>query len=496
MANYSEIVGAAVGEFLDGQNYAGDIREMAEAVLPIAARGNNLVVVTPPSTRYAVPVLAGVYHHLKAGTGARALVLVPEGTISSWTHTADAPTDDLQVHVGEGQSRAARLLSTGNVDVLVTTLPTAIALQQRATLKVDALLSIVLVWPELWADDTALTALMTDAKEAQRVILTSDPTAVAGLVERYARKAITLGVPAQDQTAPGPIGPVRTVVVAERDRAHAMRGLVETLDPATLAVWAVDTDSLGDAVLETGTAGALPEHATGDVPSAKTVVAWDLPTRARLTQLLGAGEVVLLVPPHAERWAAQNLRDRRPLRVHGPVDVARDEAAKRRAQVTDTLEAGVPTTGLLALAPLFERHDASLIAAALYQLWSNQAMTAPASTHAPSMAGGTPAATGIMWVSAGSADNLQPKDIVGALVNEIKVDRASIGKVDVKEKFTLVELPAADVQRISEAFTGTTLKRKRVLARPDRAREGAPVRPDRDRPSRGPRTERPPRRRE
>ena len=78
-------------------------------------------------------------------------------------------------------------------------------------------------------------------------------------------------------------------------------------------------------------------------------------------------------------------------------------------------------------------------------------------------------------------------------MNEIKVERASIGKVDVKEKFSLVELPMADVARISEAFTGTTLKRKRVLARPDRAREGRPARPDSDRP-RPPRSERPPRR--
>ena len=104
---------------------------------------------------------------------------------------------------------------------------------------------------------------------------------------------------------------------------------------------------------------------------------------------------------------------------------------------------------------------------------------------------------GIMWVSAGSIDNIQPKDLVGALVNEIKVDRATIGKVDVKEKFSLVELPADDVERIAQAFTGTTMKRKRVLARPDRAREGRPPRAEGERPARsGPRTERPPRRRE
>jgi ATP-dependent RNA helicase DeaD len=231
---------------------------------------------------------------------------------------------------------------------------------------------------------------------------------------------------------------------------------------------------------------------TGDAPTAKVVLAWDLPSRPRLEQLLGAGEVVLFLPPQAERWAAVSLRDRRPLPLPGAVDGARDDAARRRTQVNDLLSAGLPTEGLLALAPLFERYDATLIAAALYQLAKTNASAAP---HAPS-APAAPVATGTMWVSAGSMDGVQPKDIVGALVNEIKVDRATIGKVDVREKFTLVELPAADVQRVAEAFTGTTIRRKRVLARPERPRESRPARGGSDRPSRGPRTERPPRRRD
>ena len=48
-----------------------------------------------------------------------------------------------------------------------------------------------------------------------------------------------------------------------------------------------------------------------------------------------------------------------------------------------------------------------------------------------------------------------------------------------REKFTLVELPAADIERVAQAFTGTTIKRKRVLARADRAREERPARGDR-----------------
>lgn len=484
MANYSEIIGEPMGELLMERDQAPEARAMADAVLPIVARGHNAVLVTPPSATYAVPALAGVYHHLMEGTGLRGLVVVPAGTLTAWHGVADLPSTDLRVHIGEGQARAARLLSSGAVDVLVTTLPTAIALQQRATLKVDALRSVVLVWPELWASSEALAALMTDAKEAQRVILTSDPGAVADLVERYARKAMSIGAPAADESAPAPLGPVRTVAVAESERAAAVRSILEVLDPASVSLWAADAASLSDAVDAALTAGDPPAGATDEVPAAKTVIAWDLPTRARLERLLAAGEVVLLVPPHAEGWAARTLRDRRPLRLAGAVDLARDEAARRRTQVTELLEAGLPAEGLLALAPLFERHDATLIAAALYQLAKVSAPTAAPTLNAPA----ANVATGTMWVSAGSADGIQPKDIVGALVNEIKLDRTMIGKVDVREKFTLVVLPAADVPRICEAFTGTTLRRKRVLARPDRER------PAGDRPPRGPRTERPPRR--
>ncbi len=488
MTNYFEIIGEHRGEQLACEDYSPEAKALVDAVLPIAARGNNVVVVCPPSTVYASAMLAGVYHHLTEGSGPRGLVVVPNSMIDTWRHSALLCAGPLRVHVGDGQARAATLLRADKIDVLVTTLSTAIALQQRATLKVDALRSVVLVWPELWGEDDALAALMTDAKEAQRVIVTSDPTAVDDLIERYARKAMVIGGLAAEETAVAPLGPVRTVTARESDRQTALEQVLEVLDPATVSIWAAAA-ATGPTIDPEKDGWVAALEGSYDAPAAKVVIAWDLPLRPRLEQLLKAGEVVLLVPPHAERWAAANLRDRRPLRLPSAIDTARDDAARRRTQVTDLLEAGLPTEGLLALAPLFERHDATLIAAALYQI--AKASGAPLSTA--SAAPLAPPVMGIMWISAGSADNLQPKDIVGALVNEIKVERASIGKVDVKEKFSLVELPMADVARISEAFTGTTLKRKRVLARPDRAREGRPARPDGDRP-RPPRTERPPRR--
>lgn len=485
MTNYAELIGQEMAEIVASRDPRPETKALVDGILPIAARGNNAVLVAPPSTTYAYGALAGVFHHLKEGEGTRGLVLVPEGTLEAWHGVADSASLDLAVHIGAGQARAARGISGGHIDVLVTTLATATALQQRATLKVDALRSVVLVWPELWPDAEALAALMGDAKEAQRVVITGDLAATAPLIERYARKAISIGAPAADQPVLPPPGPVRTVAVPEQDREMAVRAIEEVLDPATLLIegaCAEDSFYFG------------PDLPTPDaeVTSAKAVVAWDLPTRAHLERLLAVGPVVVLVPPYAEGWAAANLGGRQPLRLPNAVDAARDEAARRRVQVSELLAAGLPNEGLLALAPLFERYDATLVAAALYQLGKAAAVATSGAPQAPQ----APGATGTMWVSAGTVDGLQPKDIVGALVNEIKVDRASIGKVDVREKFTLVELPADDLARISAAFTGTTIKRKRVLARPDRAREERPAGRGGERPARGPRTERPPRRRD
>ena len=475
MTNYAELIGQDMADIVACRDPRPEMKALVDGILPIAARGNSAVLLAPPSATYAYGALAGVYHHLKEGTGTRGLVLVPEGTLEAWHNVADSASLDLEVHIGAGQARAARGISAGTTDVLVTTLSTAIALQQRATIKVDALLSIVLIWPELWSDTESLAALMTDAKECQRVIITSDLAASADLIERYARKAITIGAPAADAEPLPPLGPVRTVVVPEQDRESAVRAIEEVLDPATMLID-------GACAEDSFYFGPELESPETEVTSAKAVVAWDLPMRSHLERLLAIGPVVVLVPPYAERWAAANLGGRKPLRLPNAVDVARDEAARRRTIVTDLLASGEPTEGLLALAPLFERYDATLVAAALYQLGKLSA----AVSSAP------PAATvmGIMWVSGGTIDNIQPKDLVGALVNEIKVDRATIGKVDVLEKFSLVELPADDVERVAQAFTGTTIKRKRILARPDRAREARPPRAEGERPSRGPRPER------
>jgi len=51
------------------------------------------------------------------------------------------------------------------------------------------------------------------------------------------------------------------------------------------------------------------------------------------------------------------------------------------------------------------------------------------------------------------------------------VERASIGKVDLRESFSLVEVPAAAAERIASALGGRTLRGRRLTARVDRGVE-------------------------
>lgn len=440
------------------------VREAA----PSAARGHNLALVLPPCPAAATPALAGLLS--RVGEGAGGLILAPAGQLDEWGRVVHhvAGSSALRVQAAHGTARATRRLRDGAVDLLIATPETALALQRRSALRTEGLAWVLLAWPEAWEDEESLTPLMQDLKDAQRVLLTSMPGRVAGLVERYARRALTLG----ESAAPGePAGPVRTVSVPWGRRIAALPDLLELLDPATVAVWTVDR-SYHEAIAAAAALRA-PEGVVvaGDAPSAEVVVAFDLPDPVRLRQLVGAGAVVLLVPPGTEAYVERIAAPRRPIRLPGALDAATTLAAARRAAIVRTLETTPPERALLTLAPLFERHDPATVAAALFELWTSSAGAA-----APAAVPDIPA-TARVYVGIGRKDGATVNDIVAVLTKEVRVERGKIGRVDLRDAFALVEVPAQEAERIASGLNGTTIRRRRVSARVDR---GGP-------PRRGPR---------
>ena len=77
-------------------------------------------------------------------------------------------------------------------------------------------------------------------------------------------------------------------------------------------------------------------------------------------------------------------------------------------------------------------------------------------------------------MSIGKKDGVTPTDLVGALTKELRVDRTAIGRVELRDGFCLIELPAADADRIAQALSGKMIRKVRVTARLDRTPGAAP----------------------
>src|SRR5439155_4036573 len=157
-------------------------------------------------------------------------------------------------------------------------------------------------------------------RETQRLIVTSDAAGSSGAVERHAWRAPVvdlLGAP-PDEPAPQ----VRSAPVAWRRRIEALADLAEQLDPESLAVWAADLGDRAAIAHALAAAGVTATIATDAPPAASLIIAYDLPDPARLHQLAFAGDVLLLIPPGTESYAARLAPKRRPVHLRGLLDRA------------------------------------------------------------------------------------------------------------------------------------------------------------------------------
>ena len=488
-------VAAAAAGALDAMGWDAD-NAMARDMAPTAARGHNLVAVTPPSPAYSAPALAGLLG--RSGNGAQLLLLVPASEIDTWAALVHRLARELplRVQAAHGEGRALRRLRAGALDVLITAPDTALSLLRRSALKPDSLGAVFIAWPERLDDADALTELMHDLpKEAQRVVVTSLPERAADLVERYARKALTVTATMAGGAAAAGTGTVRTASVAWERRVQALAEIVELLDPASLAIWAVDRSYESEIARAVPLGEEAVHFTSGDAPAAELVIAFDLPDAGRLAQLRVAGNVVLLMPAGTEQYVARIAAAAAPIRLPGQVDAATREAARRRSAIAARLGDGPPEHALLTLAPLFERYDPSAVAAALYELWLERGASAGAPAAGATAPAPAQAATGKIWVGIGRNDGATAADFVGTMTKELRIDRASIGRIELKDSFSLIEVPAADVERIATALNGITIRRKRLAARPDRGQtRDRPSPRDRSAPRKSPTGGRPPRR--
>lgn len=74
-----------------------------------------------------------------------------------------------------------------------------------------------------------------------------------------------------------------------------------------------------------------------------------------------------------------------------------------------------------------------------------------------------------IFIGAGRQSRVGPNDLVGAIANESSLRGRDIGAIEIFEKFSLVEVPASNVDEVISALRRTTLRGRRPSVRRDRS---------------------------
>jgi hypothetical protein len=360
---------------------------------------------------------------------------------------AYAAPPEYRAHPVTGLTRTAVLLKEGRVGLLAGSAADLAALVARAALKLETVETIVIAWPESFADQ--LDALLAEAPNARRVILSWNPPAISEFLERHGRRAEVIGdMPLDPDGKPlGPVGSAQYTVIASQRRDAAVRDVLDTLRATRPYVWRG-----GD---------VTPPH------EADVLVAAALPSRTEMQALLAPGIPVVALALAAQVPYLRSIAALTPLPLGAAVDRAQDRGAALRALIAERLARGEVDAELAMLAPLFEEHDAAFVAGALLALQretgneKQEAVTPPTQSPPPGWVR--------LFVTTGTKDRASAKDLVGALIKEAGLQKGQIGKIDVRETFSLVDVAPGVAEQAARRLSGVSIRGRRVTARPDRA---------------------------
>ncbi len=443
-------------------------------------RSQNAVYVLPPDWARSGVFLAPALERLDAAEDATQLLIVTGDTESAAALAAAAHaeghTRGLSVLAATSSDRAARLLRDHATQIVAGDPAALVALLQRSALKPARVRQVVIAWLDetIAAHQEAVETLLGEVpRDAARTVVVREVTpAVEQFVERYARRARRVGPGPSAGEEPAPTA-IQYVAVPDAVRPTALRRLLDALDPASGFVFARTADSRRAvegvlAVLGYPAGGLLVAGETMD-DDTDTLVLYDLPaTRAELAGITGghaAGRVVALVQPRqlsALRALAGGLAS--PFVFPDTAERAREREARVRARLREVLASGAHAREVLALEPLLAEYDGIEIAAAALRLLEAEERRV-ASTPSPA-----PARMTRVFVNVGQTDGVRPGDLVGLIANTTGLSGRDVGRVELRERHALVEVPDGVAADVAAKLTGLTLRGRQVVARLDQNR--------------------------
>lgn len=489
-----------------------------------AARSQHLVhVLSRDEVRAATLLLPALERVERDATRPQFLAVVPD------RDTAIALAAALNAGRGEGQAavqpitsvaRGAARLGRGAAAV-VTTAADAVALIGQAVLKLVEVRVAIVVWGEeqISASRATLESVLTEVpREADRMLLVS---ALSDEVEAFATGFLWRA--RRFHHAPEtPVSsiPVQYVIAPMASRGTVVRELLDAWNPAqtTLSVRTDDGRRAAESVLTS------LGYAEGDdsvsviegLPSGgcNLLIFFDTPMVLPSPEQLGKVErVVAMVDPRSvASFLAIAGEQATPLALSPALRDAQATQDALRDELRDLAGTRSLAGEILTIEPLLSEFDALTIAGAALRLLdaertkarkSRAARTESATGRAesaPAPRSATPTTDPRfvrIFVNVGGRDGAGPGDLVGAITGEASIEGSQLGKIELRDTFSLVEVSRDVAETVVAKLTGTSLKGRRVEARIDqgpRERSDRPPRREFSARPGGPRDEgRPPR---
>ncbi len=321
----------------------------------------------------------------------------------------------------------------------------------------------------------------------------------AGISDWFARSfKRTVTVPAPPTTDPPKRGEVRFRIAPEPREAATLSVVEELLRSGAdhVLVFCGSEDRLADVgdllTLHGFVAGApgdtevpvwlgsdpLAARAASDGVAGVMVVSSDVPADQDTLDrrhAISSSSVVILLPrevAHLKKLGRRTGYDTVPF---PPAAADRDPMRDLRESIESAIESEDTAAYMVALEPLLARHDPMEVAAAAVALLRKgtvPASQAPSRTaHTPSAAVGETPSWSKLFVTVGERDGLLKGDLLGAITGEASVAGDQVGRIDIKESHSLVEVHTTVAQQVIGAINGTTIKGRAVRVDFDRPRK-------------------------
>lgn len=503
------------------------------AVIPALRRGTNVVARASTGSGKTLAYVLGVLDRLEpgaappedegeedgAGVPLRVLILAAtreEAERIALTTFPYAQSVGCTVAVAGGAWGTA----PGSAEIVVTPAADAMSSIRGSTLKLDAVETVVIdggsTIREVGGWDEVDAVLDLVPRDAQRVLVSAAfPRDIQDLADRRVKRALQYPSEAalpEDRATPtegsinyvlvrrgekldvlvrqlaGAKGEVPPVIFSRTDERAA--SLAEQLATRGFLVGAVDDPDADAAIVSSdATREDLLEEADDSLGQ---TISYDVPADAETLAARHGGDddAVVLVEPrelaHVREVAAMARLDLRAV----PLPDSLGATAARLEAFRDRLRQAIQEEDLaaqtLVLEPLLEEFSAMEVAAAAAALLRRKTPAPPAETQAQQQAaaaaaptqprsgaepGPAPASWSRLYVGVGSRDEVKPGDLVGALAGEANIPGSRIGKIEIRDSFSVVEVESAVADQVIRAVNGTTIKGRSARVDYDRGGE-------------------------